>query len=368
MRIAFIISSLGSGGAEKVAVNLCNTWHALGHEISIVSFEAVGADPFYPVCEEIQILRLNLLSDSSSPRQGLLSNVLRIYKLRLTLKRINPDIAVSFMTETGILSALALLGSNLPLVISERIDPRSHPIATIWQRLRKWTYPLASAVVVQTRPIRDHISSKIKINARIIPNPVKLSDYSITTRTDGPTIRPLQLTAIGRLDRQKGFDILLQAIAALNTVDVQLNLYGNGPERGALDAYIAEHDLQTRVHLPGRSRKIPEILANTDIFVHPARYEGYPNVVIEALAAGCCVLACDDTGGGTRELLGGNRHGMLVPVEDVPALTTALERLLDDSALRARYRGSAPKAVAHLDLPVIAEQWLDLFEELTHRP
>ena len=105
------------------------------------------------------------------------------------------------------------------------------------------------------------------------------------------------------------------------------------------------------------------VLGSADLFVLSSRYEGYPNVLLEALAAGCPVVATDCPGA-VAEILGGGRYGLLVPADDNDALGFGLDRLISDDSLRSHYAATAQKAVQGLDARTIARRWLDLFAAL----
>jgi glycosyltransferase involved in cell wall biosynthesis len=148
------------------------------------------------------------------------------------------------------------------------------------------------------------------------------------------------IVAAGRLDRQKGFDLLLQAIAAGGPFprDPHWVLVGEGPERANLERQIAERGLTGSVHLLGWRADLPAILKGATGFVLSSRWEGMPNVVLEAMAAGLPVVAFDVEG--VRELLVERETGWIVSPEDAPALAAALRELLGDPA-GGRKRGLA---------------------------
>ena len=142
---------------------------------------------------------------------------------------------------------------------------------------------------------------------------------------------------------------------------VSAAIYGAGDDKKDLMQQAKLRGLSGRVSLPGPIQDVASKLVETDLFVHPARYEGFPNAVVEALAAGCCVLATDCPGG-TREILANGTYGVLVPNEDLETLTTALDDLLGDTTRRDEFRRKAREAVAGFNVGPIAQRWLNLFE------
>ena len=164
----------------------------------------------------------------------------------------------------------------------------------------------------------------------IAPNPVDTE--RIRTRA-GPIANPCSgsgvgLVSVGRLNRQKGFDLLLRAVAAVRreVAGLSLTLVGDGPEAAALKGLAKELDLQDAVVFAGHLDNPYPFMAHADLFVSSSRYEGSPNAVLESLACGTPVLAFDCPGG-TGEILSEGRNGWLVPAEDTAAMADRLVRI-----------------------------------------
>jgi glycosyltransferase involved in cell wall biosynthesis len=163
-----------------------------------------------------------------------------------------------------------------------------------------------------------------------------------------PEAVPLAL-ALGRLHENKGFDVLLTALAELP--DLHLWLAGEGPLRHVLEAQAASLGIAGRVRFLGWRDDVPALLAAADFLVCPSRHEPLGNVVIEAWAAGRAVLAA--AAAGPSELIAEGESGVLVPVEDVPALAAGLRRFAADPALRARLAAGG-RAAYHAQFPEAA--------------
>ena len=141
----------------------------------------------------------------------------------------------------------------------------------------------------------------------------------------GPTIG-----TIGRLDRQKGFDLVLRSLVELP--DSHLVIIGDGPERGALEQLAAELGVAARTEFQGWRDDPRRHLTTFDVFVAPSRFEGFPLVIVEAMLAGLPVVA--SAVGSVAEAVVDGRTGLLVPPEDPRALARALAALLGDSGRR----------------------------------
>jgi glycosyltransferase involved in cell wall biosynthesis len=170
-----------------------------------------------------------------------------------------------------------------------------------------------------------------------------------------------RVIAAGRLKRQKGFDLLLEAFAPVadRYPDWTLDIFGNGPQREALEQQLVDLGLAGQVRINAATSRLGEQLRGASIFVLSSRYEGFPLVLLEAMAAGLAVVSFDcPTGPG--EILADGVSGLLIPREDVPALTEALVRLIVDESLRRRLAGAAPAAVVRYSPEEVGRRWEEL--------
>jgi glycosyltransferase involved in cell wall biosynthesis len=146
--------------------------------------------------------------------------------------------------------------------------------------------------------------------------------------------------SVGRLTQQKGFDVLVHALSLTHRQDIHLLLVGAGEEEKKLQSQAAGLGLEKRVHFTGYRRDVPRLLGALDLYVQPSRFEGMPNALLEAMAAGCAVVST--TVDGNRELIEDGVHGWLVAPEDSAALARAMRAALDDRAEALR-RGAAAR-------------------------
>ena len=363
MRIAFVLPGFGVGGAERVASLLCNSWTKRGHTVTAITFESPGDEPSYTLHEAIDLRQIDTVHGRKTFVSRVVNNGRRILRLRSALRAARPDIVVAFMTEANVLTLCAAVSLGIPVVISERNQPERPGLGVLHRLARRLTYPLASAVVVQTKAIADWINRQIHSPVLVIPNPVSLET------TVEPTIRgsDKRIAAVGRLVRQKGFDILIASFAQIvrHYPNWTLHIYGEGTERSVLEAQIESLSLSDRIQLHGVTNDLLSVYAGASIFVLPSRYEGHPNVLLEALSMGCPVIATDCPGA-TSDILHGGRYGLPIPPDDVEALRLALDRMISDEPLRATYSGRAREAVTPLEVGTIADRWLDLFSAIAN--
>jgi glycosyltransferase involved in cell wall biosynthesis len=143
----------------------------------------------------------------------------------------------------------------------------------------------------------------------------------------------------------------------------RLVIYGEGPERARLKAQIEQHGLSDRISLAGLFTDVEAVFSQADLFVLASRFEGYPNVLLEALSFACPVIATDSPGA-TAEILTGRQCGLLIPSEDVGSLADALDRMMSAETLRAQYAEKGPGAIAHLDIGKVGNMWLELLSSV----
>ncbi len=349
--ITLLIADLGPGGAQRVLTWLANRWSASGRVVELWTLDDGRAPPHHPLDDRVRLRSLGLARASSGTLDAALAIARRIGALRTALATGRPDPVVSFVDTTNVVAAIAAAAAGRPIVVSERIDPHEHRIGRAWTAVRPWAYRLADRIVVQTDRARAYFGPALAARTVRIPNPVPARATTIAPGGDG-------VVAMGRLDRQKGFDLLLEAFAraAASRPGIRLTIWGEGPERPALEALRDRLGLRDAVRLPGVTRDPEGAIREADAFVLSSRYEGFPNVLCEALAAGVPAIAFDCPAG-PSEILDGGRAGVLVPAGDVDALAAAVGRVLDDPELRAAVTRRGLDAVRRYDPEAVGRAW-----------
>ena len=360
MKITLVISALNAGGAERVIITLANAWVEEGENVSLITFQEPGYQSFYPLNSSVNLCNLNLRVKNRFYCPNFLISLWKLLKrawfLRQFFKKQKPDCIIAFLDTVNITTILATLGLKIPVIVSERVDPSQHPIGSLQNFLRKVTYPLADHIVVQTTQIQNYFPKKLHQRISIIPNPVSLpSDGSHLPNIDYDRKK---IIAIGRLETQKGFDLLLQAFSAVHDKqpEWELMIWGEGSERPALEALRVHLKLEAHVQLPGLTSNIGQALSQGSLFVLSSRYEGFPNSLCEAMAVGLPVIAFD-CGSGSADIIRHDLDGLLVPAQNMDALTNAILRLIQDVELRKQYGNRAKEIVDRFSLEKILDQW-----------
>lgn len=205
-----------------------------------------------------------------------------------------------------------------------------------------FAYRQADAFIAQSEDMAIELSQRLRPSQKLatIGNPVDVSEIDAMRRMQSlqrpslPSGQPA-LVAVGRLTRQKGFDLLIDAFAKVVRMypEARLTILGEGPERSALEAQSVRLNVDGRVALPGQSDNVLAQVAEADLVISASRYEGFSNALLEAMVLGRTVVATDCPGS-TRELVFNGETGILVPPEDAEALATGILSALASPSMR----------------------------------
>ncbi|GJL80333.1 MAG: amylovoran biosynthesis protein AmsD [Nitrospinaceae bacterium] len=359
MRLTLVIYSLSAGGAERVLSILANYWAKKGWQITLLTMDD-GKKLFYELHPAITHRPLAVEGKSSNLFWGLVNNLKRIWVIRKALKASAPQIVISFMKRTNVLVFFATLNFKPPLFVCEHSDPHYSRTSGIWDLLRNLTYLGATRLIVLTQTARSYFSSAIQRHTIVIPNPVLPPENNDWTngKRDFKT-----LLAMGRLNKVKGFDLLLKAFAKIapKHPDWSLVIWGEGPQRASLEKLRDELGLKTRVKFPGTTKQPGEKMRESDIFVLSSRSEAFPMALLEAMARGLPAISFDCPSG-PREIIRDGLDGILVPPEDVDAFAHTLDRLMSDENERNRLSLRALEVNERFQLEKVMGMWEDILK------
>ena len=306
-------------------------------------------------------MALGVTGHSAHAAAALWNNARRVHALRRAIRASRPDVVISFIDQVNVLVLLATRGTGLAVIVAERIDPHHFALSRVWERLRWWAYARAGRVVVQSDGAATYFRPRLGKRVVVIPNP--LATLPLTPATRQATPGGPSVVAMGRLTEQKRFDLLLRAFARQKDRRWTLTILGEGPLRPSLEALSRELGVSDRVAMPGLVDNPSDYLAQASAFVLSSAYEGFPNALGEAMAAGLPVIATD-CAGGVRELIRDGDNGVLVPPGDEPALAAAIERLMSDAALRHRLGDKAREVLERFGETSVMACWEELLRGL----
>jgi glycosyltransferase involved in cell wall biosynthesis len=366
MRIMLAITTMTAGGAERVAATLVNYWTAQGHQVALVTVASTDLD-FYPLDSRVLRFALDLSHSTTTWRDFVIVNFSRIRKLRSVIRTFKPDVILSFLDTTNVRMLLASIGTGVPVIVEEHIDPVQNPVGTTLRFFRRVLYKRAAAVVVLTPGIAEWATSFVKREAvHVIPNPISVQFCK--NGKPQPNGNGHRIIAIGRLEVQKGFDMLLKAFAqcAPQHPSWNLKIIGDGFEREHLRGLAMDLLIGHRVTWERVVKEPERELHGSDLFVLSSRYEGLPMVLLEAMACGLPVVSFDCPSG-PGDVIQDGKDGLLVPPNEIGALAQAMNRLMSDEEERKRLGERAVHVVERFGLLRITQMWSTLFDQVVKR-
>jgi glycosyltransferase involved in cell wall biosynthesis len=347
-----VTGSLEAGGAERVLADMANYWNSKGWRITLATWAGPSSEDFYELDSGVRRVWLDVDASNASPLAKCRAYVLRIRKLRRTLKDARPDAVLSFVDTSNVMTLLACVGLKLRTIVSERLNGETMAcIPWIWRVLRIATYWRAESVVAQTPDAARWISKLCGVNAIAIPNPLR-------ALPETQDLRESMVLAVGRLAHQKGFDLLIRAFSHLEHEfpNWRLVIIGAGPEHSALVNLSERLQLGDRVELRPPVKDIESWMSRAGLVVQPSRFEGFPNVVLEAMGMGAPVISADCRSG-PGEIINDGINGRLVPVEDVATLTLVMAELLRHPEERVRLGSEAQKVREAFRQDLVMQHW-----------
>lgn len=367
--ICCVIPSLRPGGAERVMAYLCNHLAQNGREVHLIMLASADEKPFFDLDEKVTLHALALLSGTGGMAR-VAKTYNRVVKLRRLISKLSPAVVISFTETTNITVLAACAASGVPVIACERTDPAAYRkvIGPLRSALRAVTYPLAGALSVQTKRAAEYFSSRYNNKIHILPNPVfETSHHAQPDRPDeGGRFR---IIALGRLGPEKGYDILIGAFGELSGEfpDWDVVIFGEGEERGRLEADIARFGLRDRIALPGLTDRVEEELAASHIMAVPSHFEGFPNALAEGLTGGLPAVAFRHVSG-VEELIEPGLTGLLAePPNSTQAYAAQLRILMADPVLRVKLGQGAREHVKNWSPERVFACWDELITELVKR-
>jgi glycosyltransferase involved in cell wall biosynthesis len=369
-KVCFVLPSLSGGGAERVAVHILNALDPAVWDRSMYLFRREG--PYLDAVDG----SITLSSGGRASRLG------RWIELRRFLIRTRPDVVVAFLSYVSVLSAVwaARIGARVIFdqgtPVSAFLTDRDYHWRLPWhRRLFSWAsrlgYQRADAVVATSKGVADDLVSAFGVAAdriHVVPNPIDLNAIARASNEPidpayEPALASPVIVAAGRLADVKNYPLLIEAVALLRArVPVRLLILGSGDLEPSLRVLVSQKQLDDAVTFAGFQRNPWKYIARADVFALSSRYEGFGNVLVEAMACGVPVVATSSPG--TREIVSVGLDGLLVDRHEPAALAAALARVLEDSQLRARMAAEARRSASRFALPLIAGVYDGVFRRV----
>ncbi len=348
-KIAFILGSMGKGGAERVISILANEYARKGWHVNILMLLENRCD--YELHPNVKLVSI---ADENKNRMQQIP--LWLSEIRKHVRKYRPDKVVSFVARINIITILACRGLKVDIIISERNDPKSDGRSLLVRYATYLLYPLSKKIIFQTKWAQSCFPKNIRKKSIVVYNPITITSVASNNNSK-------KIVAVGRLAKQKNHILLIEAFAAISELypDYTLHIFGEGNLRGALEKKIQENGLQDKVVLEGSVSNIHERISNAEMFVLSSDYEGLSNALLEAMMMGLPCISTDCAG--SNEIIKNEFNGLLVPIKNADSLSKAIKKLIQDKSLAGQLGQNAAKDSEKFSSKNVLKQWEVIIEE-----
>lgn len=344
--MCFIGGGLEGGGMERALTIMANYFARNGYQVSVINlFRTIQ---FYELESNIEVIWPKA---ERNRYHRLVYALIIIPYMRSAIRKIKPDVLLSYGEWYNPFVILSTRFLRIPLYVFDRMGPEIK-LDKLVETLRKSLYRFAEGIIVQTNMAARIIAKKTNVKKiAVIPNPVNILDVQTSVKKN-------QIVSLGRLSREKGHLILIRAFSRISQRDWTLHIIGDGPEKLKLESEAASLGILDRIKFYGHLKDFGQIMGESEIFVLPSFYEGFPNALIEAMSV---PLACisSDCIAGPSDIIEDGVNGLLVETGNVDALANALNRLIENRDLRRKLASKAYKVRETLALDKIARNYVD---------
>ena len=343
MKVIFTVASMAGGGAERVISILANHLSQEGWQVTIAM--AAGERVDYSLDS-----RIRLFCAGGTAGGSMVKRLRRIKRLRALFLQEPDACVVSFGLGSNFYTAAALVGLGNYLVISERNDPAACP----HPHLRNLVFKRADALVFQTGDALRSYPSGLQKRGIVIPNPI-----SGGIEPCCENVRKKTVAAVGRLEPQKNYPLLLRAFAAFRRThsSYTLHIFGRGCLLQELQEMTRELGIENVVIFEGYVKNVHERIRDAGMYVLSSDYEGISNALLEAMALGLPVISTDCPIGGSRLCIEHEKSGLLVSVGDTQGMEKAMARLAENEDYARKLGREAAKVRERFSEKTVVEEW-----------
>lgn len=349
MKLLFVVSSIAieGGGASKMLVWVANQFAKDGNDVTIYTHK-VQNGLFFDIEPSIKVV-------SHTPQD----NKCWLYPIphiRSLIKQLRPNLVISFMADSNFYCGVAKLFTGVPACIGERCDPAAVELQPLKFKIAMWFTRLADGATFQLQQAADYYTW-LKCPKQIIANPVAEAKAHVVK----PFVeRKNEICCSSRIEFfQKRQDVLIRAfyLVLQSHPEMMLRLIGNGPSMDEAKSLINELGLTDRVILSGQVKDPVISMVDSKLFVLSSDFEGIPNALTEAMAAGLPCISTDVKPGGAQLLIENQKNGMIVPCNDPKAMADAIIYLLEHPDEADRMGKEAQKITNRFSGENIYGQW-----------
>lgn len=357
MRLLFYISTMRSGGAERVMSILCNHLAERGHEVYLAT------DTDAPFAYQLRdVVRVKSLYPENFSEKSKFVRFFQLYaSIRRIAKEVQPDIIVSFTYVLNAKVLLATLGLRIPVIACERTTFNVR--MSVLNKIRRlYIARLADCLTVQTQYDYNYLGKRFRQKV-VMPNPL---DFPLRYKKE---VKEKIVLTVGAVDRweDKGFGGLIKLWGNMSKryPDWELWIVGDGNKQSmrTLEMMIEQYRLRNSVRLLGYRDDVYDLMYKSAVFVLASKQEGMPNCLIEAMSQGCACISFDCVAG-PREIITDGISGRLVSDQNWYEMEEKLGYMLGDERVRERFAINALKEVGRFSAKQILDRWEELLKRL----
>jgi glycosyltransferase involved in cell wall biosynthesis len=353
MKIVFLVSHLKGGGAERTVTYLSSYLAKNDFDVTILS---LSEEIFYHIDTNVNLVTLNI----DSKVKNLLERVLKIIRRKISVSRFiikqRPDVVFCMLPEMAKYILNLKFKLSFKLITSERNNPEVIS-SKIQFQIKKIVFKYSDGIIFQTGRAMDFYPNTIKVKSVVIYNAVGNDQVY---RIDENVNRTAKISAIGRLVEQKDYPTMLKACMKVfeKHPEYTLEIFGEGPDKNKLKILAEKLNISRGVSFMGLSEDVILQVSNSSCYVLSSIYEGMPNSLLEAMAAGlpCVSTNCPN---GPAELITNEVNGLLVPVGDADALADAILRMIENVEFAEKCGKNAKRILDTNNTDVIAKKYKD---------
>lgn len=360
-KLLFVIHSLHGGGAERVLTNLIKHLDREKYIIYLLLFEKKG-----PYLSEIPG-HVNIYDLRKRNKYSFINLILRVVKI---IREVKPETIISINNYTNIVVGLArlLYRKKIRLVLSERSNLSGFLLETKWSQLKRILSRIAlnqaDIVVVNSQGSKNDLEKYFcsKKEVTVIKNPLDLDKIEELSREkiENNNIYPY-LLAVGRISREKGYRCLLKAYSLINQeIPENLVILGEGEEKKELIELAEELKIQDKVFFLGFQNNPYKFMKNASLYILSSFREGFPNVLLEAMACGVPIISTNCPSG-PDELIVNGENGILVPPGNSEAIAGAIIEMLKNEKMRKLFSYLGKKTVENYRLEKVIPNFEEIF-------
>lgn len=376
-KLMVVIHSLRGGGSERVLINLLKGLDRNEFSITLVLYERVFD---YPVPENIELRILDIYASRNFFKLaiGFISKILGLSKL---IRKNKPDFVFSLLSSTNVTVILAKILSrmNFKLIVSEHTHPsmnlKNEIYGGITRLFIKVLYPKADKIVAVSEGIKQDIIQNFHINEdkiAVIYNPIDIKEIETlsTEEVNHPWFQeqiPI-IISVGRLTQQKDYPYLIKTFAIVKkSINCRLFIIGDGEDKEKLIQMAKEIGLEKDIEFAGFQKNPFKYMDRASLFVLSSLYEGFGNVIVEAMALGLPVISTDCPSG-PSEIIENRKNGLLVPVRDEHALAQSILSILTNQDLKDSLGKEAKLRAQFFATEKIIKDYVRIFSENSSSP